>query len=49
MARILCDCGVQNEKVLGVARYISIFVDEVSIIDNISWSGFHVYVLEKWK
>jgi hypothetical protein len=50
MARILCEIvECKMRKVLGVARYISIFVDEVSIIDNISWSGFHVYVLEKWK
>jgi hypothetical protein len=36
-------------KVLGVTKYISIFVDEVFVIDNISWIEIHVYVLEKWK
>jgi hypothetical protein len=50
MARILCEIvECKMRKVLGVARYISISVDEVSAIDNTSWIGIHVYVLEKWK
>jgi hypothetical protein len=36
-------------KVLGVTKYNSIFVDEVFAIDNTSWIGIHVYVLENWK
>jgi hypothetical protein len=32
-----------------VVRYISIFANEVSTIDNTSWIRIHAYVLEKWK
>ncbi len=32
-----------------IVRYISIFFNEVFIIDNTSWIRIHAYVLEKWK
>jgi hypothetical protein len=34
---------------LNVTRFISIFVVEVTTIDNSTWVGIHAYVLEKWK
>jgi hypothetical protein len=35
-------------KVLCVVKYISISTNEVFAIDNINWTGIHVYVLEDW-
>ncbi len=33
---------------IGIAQYLSLTCDEVSIIDNQSWLLIHVYVVQNW-
>lgn len=49
MASYIHELVVKKTKVLvQAAKFISLFCDEVLIMDQQSWVSIHVYMIENW-